>query len=51
MVANEILHYMKKKRTGMTGVAAIKIDILKAYDKMEWAFIEGMLRKLGFCDR
>lgn len=35
VVANEILHYMKNKIAGREGVVAIKIDISKAYNKME----------------
>lgn len=27
------------------------ILLLKAYDKLKWGFVEGMLRCLGFCDR
>lgn len=27
---------------------AMKLDISKAYDKLEWRFLEAMMRKLGF---
>lgn len=27
---------------------AIKLDISKAYDKLEWGFLESMMRRLGF---
>ena len=30
---------------------SIKLDISKAYDQVEWAYLEAMMRKLGFQDR
>lgn len=51
IVANEILHYMKNKRQKKYGVATIKIDIAKVYDKLEWDFLENMMMRLGFCSR
>lgn len=27
-----------------------KLDISKPYDKLEWSFLEAMIRKLGFND-
>jgi hypothetical protein len=30
---------------------AYKLDLSKAYDRVDWFFLEGVLRKLGFDDR
>uniref|UniRef100_A0A2N9HU09 Reverse transcriptase domain-containing protein n=1 Tax=Fagus sylvatica TaxID=28930 RepID=A0A2N9HU09_FAGSY len=50
-VAFEFIHKMKAKRRGKKGEMAIKLDMSKAYDRVEWAFIEGIMRKLGFAER
>lgn len=48
MLAFEINHYMKRKTQGQNGWAALKIDISKAYDRLEWDFIYNMMVKFGF---
>lgn len=47
-MANEILHYLKGKRSGVEGFAAFKIEIEKAYDKLEWDYLEGVMSAMGF---
>lgn len=48
LVVSEILHAMKCKRRGKQGDVALKIDISKAYDRIDWDYVKAMLSKLGF---
>lgn len=48
LVAFEVNHYMRRKNQGKYGVAGLKIDISKAYDRLEWGFIKNMMTKFGF---
>ena len=51
LMAFETLHYMKTKQNGSTGFMALKLDMSKAYDRVEWSFLECLLRKMGFYSR
>ena len=46
IIAQEIIHSLGKKR-GRTGYMALKIDLEKAYDKLEWSFIRDMLIRIN----
>ena len=48
LVAYETLHAMHCRRKGKKGSLALKLDISKAYDRVEWDFLRGILVKLGF---
>ena len=48
LVAYEILHYMRSKRRGKVGYAAVKLDMSKAYDRVEWLFLSDMMSRMGF---
>ena len=39
---------MKKKRWGKIGQVAIKLDISKAYDRVEWGYLKRVMEKMGF---
>ena len=41
LMAFEIGHYLKRKSTGKDGQAALNLDMLKDYDRIEWSFFEG----------
>lgn len=51
MVAFETMHYLKRKSQGREGFAALKLDMSKAYDRIEWPLLRAIMIKLGFCLR
>ena len=48
LIAYECVHKIKNKRTGQSGLCAVKLDMHKAYDRVEWSFLHDMMIKLGF---
>ena len=48
LVAYETLHTMHGRKKGKKGSMALKLDISKAYDQVEWNFLHGIMEKLGF---
>jgi hypothetical protein len=51
LLAYESIHTIKNKRDGVNGVCTMKLDMHKAYDRVEWIFLENMMRRLGFAER
>ena len=51
LAAFEVMHCINQRRKGKEGLMAIKLDMSKAYDRVEWGFLEVMMRKMGFQDR
>ena len=51
IAAFEVMHCINQRRKGKEGLVAIKLDMSKAYDRVEWGFLEAMMRKMGFQDR
>ncbi|CAJ2659660.1 unnamed protein product [Trifolium pratense] len=51
LIAIEIIHALKRRTRGAKGELALKIDISKAYDKVEWSFLKGVLMRMGFSDK
>jgi hypothetical protein len=50
LVAYESIHYLKRKK-GVTGACALKLDMAKAYDRVEWGYLRSIMLKLGFSER
>ena len=48
LVAYETLHAMHNRKKGKKWALALKLDVSKAYDRVEWGFLRGMMIKLGF---
>ena len=48
LIDNEISHYIASDLSD--GVMSLKLDMSKAYDRMEWCFLEAVLVRLGFDD-
>lgn len=49
IVNHEIMHYLNSKK-GKAGFMAIKIDLAKAYDKVEWSVLTNLLTCFDFAD-
>ena len=47
ITAYECLHYMKK-RARDTRFCALKLDMRKAYDRLEWDYLQKIMIRLGF---
>lgn len=47
LIAHEVLHSLKKRRKGLDGFLAVKIDMSKAYDRINWRFLEMFMKRIG----
>lgn len=48
LIAYELIHFSKKKNQGKKGFMSIKLDMSKAYDCVEWDYLEHTLGVMGF---
>ena len=47
LMAYETLHYMKHQ-SGKSSFLTLKLDMSKAYDRVEWSFLKTLMLKMGF---
>ena len=48
LIAFESLHHMTTSCLGKKSFMALKLNMSKAYDRVEWAFLEKIMIKMGF---
>ena len=48
LISHELTHTINKQRTGVRHLAALKLDMNKAYDRVNWFFILKVLRAYDF---
>ncbi|KAG7548646.1 Reverse transcriptase domain [Arabidopsis suecica] len=51
LIAQEMFHGLRTNPSCKEKYMAIKTDMSKAYDRVEWKCIEELLRKMGFCEK
>jgi ribonuclease HI/exonuclease III len=51
LAAYETLHTMHSRMYGRVGYMAVKLDMSKAYDRVEWVFLEKVMSRMGFDGR
>lgn len=49
ILSHELIHSMKRSKK-KTPLLALKLDMSKAFGRLEWSFIDKMLLHLGFSD-
>ena len=50
LVAFETMNHIKHKRTGKVEEMALKLDMSKAFNRVEWGCLEKIMYKMGFHD-
>ena len=46
LIAYETMHHISHKRTGKIGEMALKLDMSKAYDRVQWDYLKGIMQKM-----
>lgn len=50
MVSYKVMHFLMRKTKGRHMYGVLNINKSKAYDQMEWVYLNAILCKMGFAD-
>ncbi|KAL8114291.1 hypothetical protein AgCh_021226 [Apium graveolens] len=50
LVAFEVIHHMRNKKRGQDGEITLKLDVSKAYDRVDWSYLHQRMVVMGFCE-
>lgn len=48
VIGYDCLHYLRSKKSGLFGLATLKLDLSKAFDRVEWSCLEALMLKFDF---
>lgn len=51
VVEFKCIHALNNRRSGKSGIVTLKLDMSKAYDKVEWEYIRQVLIKMVFSSK
>ncbi|KAL9681050.1 hypothetical protein QQ045_012831 [Rhodiola kirilowii] len=51
LIAHEVAHFIKNARHGRSVYGSLKLDMSKAYDRIEWDYLKLLLLRFGFEDK
>ena len=51
LMAFETLHHMKHHQSGKSSFMTLKLDMSKAYNRVEWKYLELIMKGMGFADK
>ncbi|CAN6587433.1 unnamed protein product [Malus baccata var. baccata] len=47
-IAHEVFHFLKTRKAKRRFEVGIKLDMQKAYDRVEWDFLDAVMERMGF---
>jgi hypothetical protein len=51
LIAFECIHSLQKSTDGKGKICGYKLDLAKAYDRVDWKYLQNILTKLGFANQ